>query len=138
MRKAAWVGRTASTVFGLALVLALIFGVATTALGTDGNPFLLGKKNIASAVSTLVNEGPGPALHLVVQAGQPPLKVNSSAKVIGLNADEVDGKDHRRLVLAGRDKLPGGQLSREAPYLAPFACHARSVIRRGSSKSSHR
>lgn len=36
--KVAWVGRTASMVFGLALVLALIFGVASMAAGaTRGN-----------------------------------------------------------------------------------------------------
>jgi len=34
--KVAWVGRTASMVFGLALVLALLFGVATMALGATG------------------------------------------------------------------------------------------------------
>ncbi len=32
MKKVAWVGRTASMAFGLALVLALVFGAATTAL----------------------------------------------------------------------------------------------------------
>ncbi len=37
--KVAWVGRTASMVLGLALVLALIFGVAPTALGATGGQF---------------------------------------------------------------------------------------------------
>jgi hypothetical protein len=34
--KIAWVGRTASMVIGLALVMALVFGVATMALGATG------------------------------------------------------------------------------------------------------
>jgi hypothetical protein len=36
--KVAWAGRTASMVFGLALVLALLFGVASMALGANGQP----------------------------------------------------------------------------------------------------
>ncbi len=46
--KVAWVGRTASMVFGLALVLALVFGVATMALGANGQTFILGKLNKAA------------------------------------------------------------------------------------------
>ncbi len=42
--KVAWVGRTASMVFGLALV----FGVATMALGANGQTFILGKLNKAA------------------------------------------------------------------------------------------
>ena len=35
LSKVAWVGRTASMVFGLALVLALVFGVAAMAFGAN-------------------------------------------------------------------------------------------------------
>lgn len=53
--KVAWVGRTASMVFGLALVLALVFGVATMALGANGQTFILGKlNNAATQVTGLV------------------------------------------------------------------------------------
>jgi hypothetical protein len=95
--KVAWVGRTVSMVLGLALVMALVFGVASMALGATGDNFLLGKKNVADAISTLVKKGPGPALSLVVEANQPPLKVKSKAKVANLNADTVDGKDSGQL-----------------------------------------
>lgn len=71
-KKVLWVGRATVFFVGLAVILALIFGVASTALGADGNPFLLGKKNVASAISTLVKQGTGPALRLQVGAGQPP------------------------------------------------------------------
>jgi hypothetical protein len=96
--KVAWVGRTAAMVFGLALVLALVFGVTTTALSATGGNFLLGKRNVADAVSTLIKQGPGPALKLVVEPNQSPMKVNASAgKATNLNADKVDGQDAEAL-----------------------------------------
>jgi hypothetical protein len=90
--KVAWVGRTASMVFGLALVLALVLGVAATAFGANGDFFKVGKANLASAVSTLTKSGAGPALSLKVGSG-PPLRVDSQARVGNLNADQLDGKD---------------------------------------------
>jgi hypothetical protein len=92
--KVMWLGRTASMVFGLALVLALVFGVASVALSATGGNFLLGKRNVADAVSTLVRQGPGPALSLVVESNQPPMRVNPSAsKATNLNADKLDGME---------------------------------------------
>ena len=88
----AWVGRTASMVFGLALVLALMFGVATAAFANNGDFFKLGRTNLATAVSILNKSGAGPALSLQVNSGAP-LAVNSSTRVANLNADKVDGKD---------------------------------------------
>ena len=85
-RKVMFVGRATTFMVGLAMILALVFGVASTALGANGNPFLLGKKNVASAISKLVKQGTGPALKLQVGAGQPPLAVNSTARVANLNA----------------------------------------------------
>ena len=114
MKKVAWVGRTASMAFGLALVLALVFGVATTALaGTGvGARFDLGSTNTVSAVTRLVGSVAGPslqvdnnsananatALDLQVEAGKAPMKVNSATKVANLNADTVDGKHADQLV----------------------------------------
>jgi hypothetical protein len=91
--KVMWVGRATVFLVGLAVILALLFGVASAALGANGNPFLLGRENAASQVSRLVKHGPGPALKLQVQDGQPPLAVNSDAPVANLNADKVDGED---------------------------------------------
>ncbi len=52
--KIAWVGRTASMVFGLALVLALILGIATMALAAmPGDPFKLGQVNTIDRASRL-------------------------------------------------------------------------------------
>jgi len=106
--KVMWVGRTAATLFGLALVLALVFGVATTAIGATGGAFILGKANAASTPSslaasiakptlTLINKSTDAAattLNISVDAGNPPLKVNASAgKAVNLDADKLDGKD---------------------------------------------
>jgi hypothetical protein len=113
--KAMALGRFASAVFGLALILALVFGVATMALGANGEPFLLGKGNAASLLTRLTGDVDGPAmqvtnknagdndtaLSLSVQRGEAPIEVNSAAKVADLNADRVDGKD-------ATDLLPGG------------------------------
>lgn len=96
--KVMWVGRATVFLVGLAVILALIFGVASTALGANGDNFRLGKKNVASAISRLIKQGPGPALKLQVGAGQPPLAVNSPARVANLNADRLDGKSANDLI----------------------------------------
>ena len=84
-------------VFGLALVLALMVGVATAAFGANGDFFKVGRSNVASAVSTLTRSGAGPALSLKVDSGAP-LAVNSTSRVVNLNADRLDGLDSARLV----------------------------------------
>jgi hypothetical protein len=107
--KVAWVGRTASMVFGLALVLALVLGVASMALGANGQAWILGQANVATAITSLGGTGGvnGPmvritnndadandtALDLRVQSGEAPMRVNSATKVASLNADRLDGKD---------------------------------------------
>jgi hypothetical protein len=106
--KMAWMARATTTVVGLAIMLALVFGVATTAIGATGGTFILGKANGATTVSKLTASIAGPALTLVnnstsaaatalninVAAGQPPLKVNATAgKATNLNADKLDGLD---------------------------------------------
>lgn len=106
--KVAWVGRTASMVFGLALVMALVIGAASTAMGATGGSFILGKANAANKASKLTASIAGPALTLVNQStmaaatalnisvapGQAPIKVNAEAgTAANLSADELDGKD---------------------------------------------
>src|SRR3712207_4213917 len=89
-KKVMLVGRATVFLVGLAVILALVLGMASTALGADGKPFLLGDSHVATKVSTLVKRGAGPALELRVGSGAP-LKVNSSRKVANLNADQLDG-----------------------------------------------
>jgi len=90
--KVMWVGRATVFLVGLAVILALVLGVATAALGANGDVFRVGQSNFASAVSVLDKSGAGPALRLLVDSGAP-LAVNSSTKVANLNADKVDGRD---------------------------------------------
>jgi hypothetical protein len=113
--KVMWVGRTASMVLGLALVLAVIFGVASMALAAvPGDPFRLGRLNTINALTELVGRRDGAmlrvennstgakahALNLQVASGKAPMKVNSAAKVANLNSDELDGKDASALMPA--------------------------------------
>jgi hypothetical protein len=104
-----WLGRGTAAVLEVALMLALVVGLASTALAANGGPFLLGKlTNSASAVSRFVGNVAGPtmqlyntntannarALDLIVNADNPPMTVNASAgKATNLNADKMDGKD---------------------------------------------
>jgi hypothetical protein len=94
--KVGWVGRATSMVFGLALILALLFGVASMALAGTGvnSVFNLGVKNTVDAVTQLVsNTDAGPAgtmlrvdnnsraaratgVQILTEAGEPPMKVN--------------------------------------------------------------
>jgi hypothetical protein len=88
-------------VFGLALVLALLFGVASIALAGTGvnGVFNLGVKNTVNVVTQLVSSaGAGPAgpmlsvdnnssatgatgLEILTEAGKPPMKVNRTTRV---------------------------------------------------------
>jgi hypothetical protein len=111
------VGRASVFLVGLAVILALTVGLASTALaGTGiGARFDLGKTNAVNAVTRLVGSVGGPsltidndsangaatALHLQVEAGKAPMKVNSGAKVADLNADEVDGKSASEIGVNG-------------------------------------
>ncbi|HJQ30298.1 MAG TPA: pertactin-like passenger domain-containing protein [Rubrobacter sp.] len=112
--KVMWVGRATVFLVGLSVILALIFGAASAALGANGDSFILGKAaNTATNMTGLVgniadttkaalsirNTRGGSALALRV--GSPtvaandvaPMKVNSTKKVDNLNADTLDGLD---------------------------------------------
>jgi hypothetical protein len=74
-----WLGRGTATVMGVVVMLALTVGLASTALaGTGiGAPFNLGKTNTVNAKET----------------GKPPMSVNSTTEVQGLNVDSLDSKN---------------------------------------------
>lgn len=112
--KVMWVGRATVFLVGLSVILALVFGVASSALGANGGSFILGKAaNSATRVTGLIgkvaagsalvvkNPSGGSALDLSVgdPAADPatktvaPMKVNSQQVVTNLNADQLDGKD---------------------------------------------
>ena len=108
-KKLTWMARATTTVVGLAIMLALVLGVASTALaGTGvGATLNLGKINTVDAVSRLVGsvagpslkvdnnsaEAPATALELQVEPDKAPMKVNSDRRVANLNADKLDGQE---------------------------------------------
>ena len=128
--KVMWLGKATTFLIGLAVMLALVFGVATTALaGTGvGARFDLGKTNTVNAISRLIGSVAGPnllidnnstnslatALDLRVESGKPPLKVNSETKVDKLNADKLDDIDSSELAPRGY-----AQVSHSGPTLVP-------------------
>ena len=91
----------------LTVMVALTLATVTPAVAANGGSFLLGKANVATAVTLLKGTVAGPALQVYnpstsasataalfqVASGQPPFKVNSSTKVANLNADQLDGQD---------------------------------------------
>lgn len=100
--------RGTATAMGLALMIAVVLGVGTTALAAvPGDPFKLGRTNIVGTITRLVgttndamleidNDSRSlnaTALDLQVEPGKAPMRVNSPAKVAKLNADRLDGKD---------------------------------------------
>jgi hypothetical protein len=119
--KVIWVGRATVFLVGLSVILAVVLGVAETALaGTGaGAPFNLGQKYTVNRLSSLVGSvGSGAslliannstnanatALTLQVERGKAPLRVNSPAKVDRLNADMLDGQDSSSLLVTGDGK----------------------------------
>jgi len=107
--KIAWIARATTVVVGLAIMLALLFGLATAAFGANGQAWILGQGNVATAITKLAGTAGvnGPMLQLInnnadtndtaldlrVQAGEAPMRVNSDMKVANLNTDQLDGKD---------------------------------------------
>ena len=122
--KVMWVGRATVFVVGLAVILALVLGVATAALGANGDVFRVGQSNFASAVSVLDKSGAGPALRLLVDSGAP-LAVNSSTKVSNLNADKVDGKHATQIGVNGLQEVVVVSASNsDSPKSAQASCPA--------------
>ncbi|MDQ5827289.1 MAG: hypothetical protein M3441_24275 [Chloroflexota bacterium] len=111
VKKVMFVGRAATFMVGLAVILALTVGVAGAAFGANGAQFILGQTNTVNAITKLVGSVAGPslqidnnstdaaatALDLQVEAGKAPMKVNSSALVANLNVDKVDGLNASQL-----------------------------------------
>jgi hypothetical protein len=112
-----WVGRATVFLVGLAVILALVFGAGSAAIGANGQAWILGQPNVATAITSLggalgvngpmvriTNNNDGTndtALDLRVQSGEAPMRVNSTTKVDLLNADLVDGLGASSFVRSG-------------------------------------
>ena len=139
-------GRTTVFAVGLAVILAVVFGVATTALAAvPGDPFRLGRINSIDRLSTLVgttanamlrvdNNGSGPALSLEAGAGNPPIVVNAAAgKATNLNADELDGQDSSAFLPAEiYEKSASQEISPDSSAGTTAICDSGDVAVSGS------
>lgn len=129
LKNVLWVGRVTVFMAGLAVTLALVLGVATAAFGANGGKLILGQTNVATLITRLAgtqgvngamfevqNNNSGTddtALSLKVQAGEPPMTVNSSTRVTDLNADKLDSLDSNDFQSANAQA--GGDLSGNYP-----------------------
>jgi hypothetical protein len=125
--KVMWVGRATVFLVGLAVVLALVVGVTSSAFAANGANLIIGNgladtvKNIATLPTKLTMKGTegGPALQVTQQStntgasgvgitvptGKAPLAVNSAAgKATNLNADKLDGMDSSQFATPSRFK----------------------------------
>jgi hypothetical protein len=99
--------RGTATMLGLAVMLAMVVGVGSTALAAvPGDPLKLGRINTVDALTQLIgarnnallrisNDSRGldaTALDLQVDPKRPPMKTNSLTKVKNLHADLLDGR----------------------------------------------
>jgi hypothetical protein len=142
--RAMGIARGTALTIGAAVMLALVLGVATTALaGTGvGARFQLGQTNTVNAVTKLVGSVAGPslqvdnnsadasatALDLQVEAGKAPMKVNSETKVANLNADKLDGKSDTDFYAAGSKVADSSH--------ADFATNAQNASTLGGKNSN--
>ena len=149
--RAMGVGRFASAVFGLALVLALIFGLASMALGANGQPWKLGRGNVATAITALggnagvngpmvrlTNNNDGTddtALELRVEAGEAPMRVDSTTQVANLNADQLDGQNSSNFVQSNsyrnESALGAGTQQSDGTFVQLVSCDAGDVLLSG-------
>jgi hypothetical protein len=81
-------------------VLSVIVGGVGVATAANGGSLVLGHSNKATKTTTL-SDSKGTPLSLKAGHGKPPFRVNSSAKVRHLNADELDGSNAAGLATSG-------------------------------------
>jgi hypothetical protein len=149
--KVMWVGRATVFLVGLAVILALVFGVASRALGANGDSWRLGKNNVATAITALggaagvngpmvrlTNNNAGTddtALNLKVQSGEAPMSVNSDTQVANLNADLLDGQHSSNFVHSSTYRnetaLGPGVDQGDGTFVQLVSCDAGDVLLSG-------
>lgn len=139
-------GRATVFAVGLTVILAVVLGVATTALAAmPGDPFRLGRINSIDRLSTLVgttanamlrvdNNGSGPALSLEANAGRPPVVVNAAAgTATNFDADELDGRDSSAFLPAEiYEKSASQEISPDSSSGTTVTCDPGDVAVSGS------
>jgi hypothetical protein len=97
-------------------------GVGVYGISTNGFGMLAQSSSVTSAAFKAQNSGGGTAGSFVVNAGVAPLKVNSSTKVAGLNADQLDGFDSTQLQRRVSGTCPAGTAVRVVNADGSVAC----------------
>ena len=121
--------------FGAGVAAAVLFVHAGVAPAADGGAVLIGRANVGSLTTSLGN-GSGTALSLSSRPGTPPLRVNSPARVVNLNADLLDGVDSSQLALAaGRTGIVIGSADDDG-YVNTARCPAGTVATGGGGVAS--
>jgi hypothetical protein len=99
-------------------------GVGVYGISTNGFGVLAQSSSVSSAAFKAQNSGGGTAGSFVVNAGVAPLKVNSSTKVAGLNADQLDGFDSTQLQRRVSGTCPAGTAVRIVNSDGTVGCQA--------------
>ncbi len=109
--KVMWVGRATVFLVGLAVILALVFGVASTAFAHKGDKgfFHLGHKNVSQAVSKLVGKVAGPALKVALR------KSLLRTEADPLTRLELEAFGLKRFVAVGEEDYDAGRLPQPSP-----------------------
>jgi len=123
-------------VYALATAIAFLITTTSALAGSGaGGVFNLGQTNTVNAKSTLTgatsdpellvqNTGSGPALSLVAPGGVAPFKVNSTTKIVSLNADLLDGIDSAALQKRVTGTCASGQAIRVISATGGVTCQA--------------
>ena len=154
LERTVWLGRKTATVMGLAMLLALTVGLASTALAAvPGDPLKLGRLNTMNRITQVVGGANGAllridnsstgdsatALNLRVKAGKAPMAVSADAgKATNLNADEVDGKGAGAFFSGDTYKVQDGRIGPGGGQLAPrfVGCDEGDVALNGGGGGS--
>ena len=142
--KVLWLGRGTATMMGVAVLVAVVLEISTTALAAvPGDPFKLGRQNTIDALSRMVgtvndamlridNNSTGAsatALELRVEPGQPPMKVDSGTKVGELNADELDGRSVSEIGVNGLERISTDTVNTSnSPQVAIARCPTGKIV----------
>ncbi len=144
--KVMWVGRATVFLVGLAVILALVLGMATMAFAANGNNFVLGVlNNSATAITKLTGNVSGKpalqvsnpntaagskALQLDVADGNAPLTVNATAgKATNLNSDTLDGLDSTQIGVNGLQLIKNSTaFNSDSPKSVTVTCPSGKVV----------
>lgn len=115
----------------LVLAASALAAAATLGLAVDGvahaatgSSLVLGRLNSAGSATTIERTDPGPVLRLAVaSSASAPFSTNARGKVLGLDADRLDGFDAGQLIEAARTSVDAfrlqGRTARQVADLAP-------------------